>query len=94
MYERNERGESDERERDRRGIGDGSSSGISPALIAFVVIAILLIIFVFQNTKKRNVDIFFWDVTAPMWVVIGVSIAAGVVLDRLFAFWWRRRRRE
>jgi len=89
MYERNERSESDERQQVER-----TRSGISPALVGFIVLAILAIVFVVQNPEKAEIELLFWGVTASLWVVILISIAIGVLLDRLFGIWWRRRRRD
>jgi len=88
MYERNERRDVDDRE------VSGGRSGISPALIGFIVVAIGAVVFVLQNTEDSRVEILFWDVTAKLWLVIAISIAIGVILDRLFGIWWRRRRRD
>ncbi|MBA3605063.1 MAG: LapA family protein [Actinomycetota bacterium] len=87
MYESNDRREAD----DRRVVE--SRSGISPALIGFVVIAIIAVVFIIQNANDSRVNILFWDVTASLWLVIAVSIVIGILLDRLFGIWWRRRRR-
>jgi uncharacterized integral membrane protein len=79
--------------------GEGSSvretrTGVSPLLIAFIVLAILAVVFVLQNSKKANIRFLFVDVSASVWVAIAISIGVGVLLDRLFIAWWRRRRQD
>jgi uncharacterized integral membrane protein len=65
---------------------------VSPRLIVFVVIAILAVVFVIQNSDKTRVRFLFVDATARVWAAVLIAIALGVVLDRLFLAWWRRRR--
>lgn len=77
--------------------GDGAGKwdqrqGVSPTLIGFVVVAILTIIFIFQNSNRVEVHFLFLSPETRVWLAIAVAIALGVVLDRLFARWWRRRR--
>jgi uncharacterized integral membrane protein len=67
------------------------SKGPSPALIGFGIVAVLAIIFFLQNGEQQSIDfwVFEWETTIR-WAIL-MSIAFGVVLDRLFSFWWRRR---
>lgn len=84
MYERNQVNENNDPVEQR--------SGPSAALIGLVVLAILAVLFVVQNGEKTDITFLFTDVTASVWVAIAISIAIGIVLDRLFGIWWRRRR--
>ena len=52
----------------------------------------MAVIFIVQNSERTNVDFLFVDFESPVWVALLVAIAIGVVLDRLFVYWWRRRR--
>ncbi len=69
-------------------------SGISPALIGFVVVAVVAVIFVLQNREKTQIDFLFFEVNARVWTSLAVAVALGVILDRLFSAWWRRRKRR
>jgi uncharacterized integral membrane protein len=71
----------------------GEKSKISPALIAWLVIAILAVVFILQNTKNAKVTFLFWDGTVSIWIVIVIAIVLGVALDRLATWFVRRRRR-
>lgn len=84
MYERNEVSP---------GAGEERRSGISPTLIALVVIAALAVVFVLQNGTSTQIDYVGLNFEAPLWVVVALAIAVGIALDRLFSMWWRRRRR-
>jgi uncharacterized integral membrane protein len=74
--------------------GDERGSGVSPTLIAFIVLGVLAIIFVLQNGTSAQIDYLGLNFEAPLWVILAITIAVGVVLDRLFSLWWRRRKRR
>lgn len=80
-----------DRDREREAVASGRS-GPSPLLIAFVVIGILALVFVLQNREDAPIDFLFVEVTSPLWAVIAIAIAIGVLLDRLLTAWWRRNR--
>lgn len=66
--------------------------GPRPALIAFVLVAIVTVLFVLQNRNRTELDFLVFEVRARVWTSIAVSIALGVLLDRLFIHLWRKRR--
>ena len=70
----------------------GRGNGISPSLIGLVLLAVAAVIFIVQNSDRSKVRFLFFSVTTRVWVGVVVAIALGVVLDRVFAMWWRRRR--
>ena len=70
----------------------GRGEGISPTLIGLVVLAVCAVIFIVQNSDKSEVSFLFITVTTRVWVGVVVAMALGVLLDRLFAIWWRRRK--
>ncbi|HSJ91873.1 MAG TPA: LapA family protein [Ilumatobacter sp.] len=76
---------------DRRG-PEGGSSGPSLKLIVLLLVVIALGIFFFQNGDDAPVRFLWMDGQWPVWLVIGVSVAAGVVIDRLGSWQWRRAR--
>ena len=87
MYER--------REPEGAGTGPPSErSGVSPALIVLGIVAIVAVIFIVQNNEQRQIEFLFFDVSTPVWVALLVAVALGVVLDRLFVYWWNRRRKR
>ena len=61
----------DEVESDRRGLNGG--------LIVAAVLAVLLVVFVVQNTEDVAVTVFFWELTGPLWLVLVASIVVGLV---------------
>ncbi len=93
----------DDREKDQKG-GRGlrandtnaasGGNGVSPSLIGFGAVAVLAVIFFFQNSETINVNfwLFDWDTTIR-WSLL-MAMVLGVLLDRLFGMWWRRRGRK
>ena len=69
-------------------------SGPSAALIGFAVVAVLGIVFFFQNGDRTEIDFLFFENRTTVRFSIIIAIAIGVLLDRLFSIWWRRRRRS
>ncbi|RMI29697.1 lipopolysaccharide assembly protein LapA domain-containing protein [Nocardia stercoris] len=66
-------------------------SRLSPKMVAGLIIAILALIFVFQNTHRGRVNIYFWSVEAPAWLWMLTLFVSGVVVGSVFP-WFRRRR--
>lgn len=65
-----------ERERSRR---------VSPKVVVWAVVALLVIILILQNTKDVRVDLLFWDVTAGLWLLLLVVFLVGLALGWLLA---------
>lgn len=74
--------------------GDGGSRGFSPTLLGLIAVAIIAAVFIVQNSERVEVRFLFFSPRTRIWVAIAVAILLGVVLDRLFATWWRRRRQR
>ena len=70
------------------------TSGPPWKLIALLVVVVALAIFFFQNGDRAPVQFLWFDGTWPVWLVIGVSVVVGIVLDRLASWQWRRARRR
>ena len=73
---------------------ESGRSGPSIKLIALLLVVVALAIFFFQNGEDAPVSFLWFDGQWPVWIVIGVSVVAGVVLDRLGTWQWRRARRK
>ena len=64
------------------------------ALIVGGIVAALAVVFVFQNTGDTTVNFLWIDFDSTLWFVIVLSIALGIIIDRLFAIWRRRSHRS
>lgn len=70
-----------------------AKSGLSPRSIVAIVLAALLLIFIFQNTKSGSIRVFFWTLSMPAWIWLLVVIVIGVAIGSLFP-WFRRKKRS
>jgi len=70
----------------------GDKTRISPALIIWVIIAVLAVIFVVQNARDAQVKFLFWDGKLSLWIVIVLTLIAGALLDRIVTWALRRRK--
>ena len=67
---------------------------ISPMLIVALVIAVVLVIFIVQNSEDADVTWLFFDARTKLWLVILVSAVAGYLIGQLVEMGIRRRRRS
>jgi len=67
-------------------------SGPPLKLIGLVAVAVLAIVFVFQNRERHQIDFLFFEFNTRTWTGLAAAVVLGVVLDRLFTSWWRRSR--
>lgn len=73
---------------------ESGRNGPSAALIGFVVVAALFVLFFLQNGGDVKIQFLtFKEETTVRWSII-VAVVLGVLLDRLFGIWWRRRQRK
>lgn len=69
-----------------------SRRGVRVKAVVAVVIAVLALVIVFQNTATGEVRFLFWKASMPVWVWLFVMLVAGVVIGSLIPLLWRRRR--
>lgn len=69
-------------------------SGVNASLIAFLVLAVVAVIFFAQNRSEVETHFLFFTKTSKVWSAIGVALIVGAGLDRLFTLWWRRRKQN
>ena len=65
---------------------------IRPKTVVGVGIAVVALVFVFQNTAEGRIDFLFWSITLPAWIWLLVIFAAGAVVGSIFP--WLRPRRD
>ncbi|HEX9681888.1 MAG TPA: LapA family protein [Acidimicrobiales bacterium] len=85
---------------------DAHTTGESPAevvttdrpvparLWGALVLVLMVVLFVLQNTESTTVDFLFWSVEASLALVIMVTGVAFALVDQVVSFAWRRRRRQ
>jgi uncharacterized integral membrane protein len=67
---------------------------ISPAIIVALILGVVLLIFIVQNSDDTDVTWIFADSSTPLWVVILVSAVAGYLIGQLIEAGIKRRRRR
>ena len=68
--------------------------GPSISVVLFLVVAALAAVFFLQNNEAVNVDFLVFEKdTTIRWSLL-MATALGILLDRIFSIWWRRRRRR
>lgn len=67
---------------------------VPPGLVAAALLVAALVFFVVQNGDDVAFEWLVFDMTGPLWVVILVAAVAGAVLNEVFGFVRRRRRRR
>ena len=72
----------------------GGQDGIGVGTILLIVVVIVAAGFILLNRDRANVDFLFFEVNARLWVAIAFAILLGVILDRVFSMWWRRRKQR
>ena len=63
-------------------------------LIVAGIAAAILAIFIASNTQDAEVKFWWLDTSLPLWSVIIISVALGVVIGWSFGAWRRRRKRN
>jgi uncharacterized integral membrane protein len=43
---------------------------VSPKLVIGLVVGVLFVILILQNTSDTKVDLLFWDVSAGLWILL------------------------
>ena len=74
--------------------GERRHISVTPARALWVVLAIIAIVLIAQNSNDTEINVFGWTIEAPLFVVIAASMLIGWGLGTvgLQAWSWRRRR--
>ena len=69
-------------------------TGPCVTLIGFGVLVVLFVVFFLQNSETLSIDfLIFEKKTTIRWSLL-VAVVLGVLIDRIFTMWWRRRGRR
>jgi uncharacterized integral membrane protein len=66
-------------------------NGPNVMLILLGIVAAVCIIFFLQNSELTRIDLLVFEWTTTIRWSILMAIALGVLLDRSFSLWWKRR---
>lgn len=61
-----------------------SGVNISPRMIIGGILAVLAVVFVFQNTDSAKLKIIFFTVEMPRWIAFLVLLVIGAIIGYIF----------
>ncbi|MFE7118924.1 DUF1049 domain-containing protein [Streptomyces sp. NPDC057654] len=75
--------------------GGGASGGrvrelATPGRLVLLVIAVLALVFVFENTRQVKIRLLLPEVTVPLWIALAVMLVIGWLVGRYVTFGRRR----
>lgn len=73
---------------------ESGRNGPNIALILGGIVVILTLIFFLKNSQQTKLEFLLFTKTTTVRWSIFIAIVLGVLIDRLFGIWWRRRRRD
>jgi len=75
-----------------RDVTEPHQRGIPPTLIGAVVLAAIVLIFVFQNTHRVPIHFLWFETDAQLWFMLLLTAAVAIGSAELFTMYLRRRR--
>lgn len=69
-------------------------TGMFWGLVVGILLAVVIIGFAAQNTQSATVKTIVWEWSAPIFVVVLISLIVGIVLDEIVGLLFRSRRRR
>jgi uncharacterized integral membrane protein len=66
---------------------------LSRRTIVIIVLSVVALIFIFQNTRNTRIHVLFWNSDRALWLWLLLLFAAGFVVGSLFP-WFRRRQKS
>lgn len=79
---------------EQRHAAASGSNGPSPWLIAFGLLAVVVVVFIIANDHSTEISFGFFHWTTTVRWSIFIAVALGVLLDRLLIFGLKRRRKK
>ncbi|MFJ3669201.1 LapA family protein [Streptomyces sp. NPDC090106] len=68
--------------------GGGRNPALTPARIVVLLLAVLALVFIFENTHATRIRLLIPEVTMPLWMAL---LATGVIGALCGAYFMRRR---
>jgi uncharacterized integral membrane protein len=84
----------DDRQTDAGTDDRGSRRRVDLRLVLAVGLAAVFLSLIVQNTQDVTVSWLFWDITAPLWIVLLATAAIALVLGEVISAAVRRRKKS
>lgn len=63
-----------------KGQGESQGRSISAKVVIWVVVAVVALVLILQNTNETKVHILFWDVTTGLWFLLAIVFVLGFLI--------------
>ncbi|NUS14572.1 MAG: LapA family protein [Streptomyces sp.] len=73
--------------------GRGLRDRLTPGRIVVLVLGVLALVFVFENTRDVRIRLLIPEVTMPLWLALLIPLVIGWLCGRFLVFSRRRRGR-
>ena len=70
-------------------LGDVADLGKFVVVLVLIVVAV---IFILQNTARREINLLFWSVSLPTWIWLLAVLLIGVIIGSMFP-WFRPKKK-
>jgi uncharacterized integral membrane protein len=78
----------------QREVAASGRNGPSITLIGLGIVIVLFVVFFLQNGEDQKIDFLIFEKdTTIRWSLL-VAVVLGILADRIFTMWWRRRRKR
>ncbi|WP_084484672.1 LapA family protein [Nocardia anaemiae] len=67
----------------RKSVAKSRTGDTWVALVAAALIGMVVLIFILQNLEQQRVDLFFWDFSLPVGILVLLSVIAGALVMAL-----------
>lgn len=74
--------------------GAPQSLGVAWGFIAFLFLAAVVAIFIFQNNEAIPVRFLWYDFSLNLWIVVMGIVLFTLIADQVVSLFWRRRQRK
>jgi uncharacterized integral membrane protein len=68
-----------------------SADGPNIGLIIAGVVAVLLVVFMLQNTDEQEISFLLFEGTIPLWMALLLAAIGGAIVGQIGMWLWRRR---
>ena len=65
---------------------------VTPKFIIVLILIVLAVIFIAQNTGSRQINLLFWSMSLPTWIWLLAVLLIGVVIGSMFP-WFRPKKK-
>lgn len=71
----------------------GDDRGFNGRIVVLVLLAVVLVVFIFQNTASQEIKFLGFESEPPLWVSLLLAAVLGALVGQLAMWLYRRSRR-